>query len=167
LEIFFLSQKFDLLGHPVPDNHGKVGRDGHVPTPEMAMKITALLAITSNKKAIARKLGLSVYILNTHYLNRGPLKEQQRIALEDSRHRNLLRLETAADAGNVSAMKELEKIYATMEAEQIERDLGERNSPRQAPSKLGKKEIDEQAALDADASLMAEIEEEADGQRLN
>lgn len=154
------AEKFDLLGHPVPSNHGSRGRDGHVPTPEMAMKIRALLADGADKKTVARETGLSVYLLNTHYLISAKTKEIQRLALDKARRANLLRLEQAAESGNVSAMRELNRLYQQREVELMEQEMGE-PEPKRA-ERRGKKQIAELASQQAEDDLLAEIEAEAE-----
>lgn len=77
------------------------------------------------------------------------------------------RLELAwdlAEAGNVGAFKEFGKLVERNDRMQIESELGADSKPDDKPSppeRLGKKMQNAQRALDADADLMAELDQEA------
>lgn len=69
-----------------------------------------------------------------------------------------------ANKGNVAALKELGRMIEVNDRMEIEREMGA--SPKKdekpvVPERIGKKQIDEIQAHDADADLMAELEAEA------
>ena len=104
--------EFDLLGHPIPENKGKPGANGHVPTAENASKIRTMLMAGMRLQDIARQLGLSSPTLRKHYFQNGKVnyRHARDMALAEAKAKNLLQLQAAADDGNVSAMKEVRKV---------------------------------------------------------
>ncbi|WP_271025547.1 hypothetical protein [Rhizobium sp. RCAM05973] len=68
-----------------------------------------------------------------------------------------------AEKGNIGAFKEFGRLLERNDRMEAEREFGASSkSEKQPPAeRLGKKVIDEQRALDADAELMAELEQEA------
>ncbi len=71
-----MNRKFGLLGDPIPENHGKPGANGHVPTAENARKIRVLLVVDMKKAQIARYLGITFPTLNKHYFQSGKVNLQ-------------------------------------------------------------------------------------------
>ena len=155
-----MAVKFDLLGDPVPENHGKAGRNGHVPTKEMSNKIKVLLVSGMKLEEIARQVGISVPTIRKHYFANGKVKATmaRSLALSEARARNLLRLEEAAAAGNVSAMGKLEAVLARYERELadegwISDQSSKKSKPKKAEKPIGKKDLDRQSAMEAEAEL--------------
>lgn len=68
--------------------------------------------------------------------------------------------------GNVAAGKEFRKVLEVNDRMEVEREMGSRPlSTDNGPSeRVGKKVLDERRAADADADLMAELEQEAAAQ---
>ncbi len=156
-----MARDFDLLGDPIPDNHGKPGANGHVPNAKTISKVRVLLVSGLTKKEIARALGISTPTLSKHYFNSGRinLRHARDMALAEQKAKTLLRLDEAADAGNVSAMKAMRAILQ----EEILRDNARdaQGGAAQKPTKAkvlsqGKKaQLSDaaQAALDNDPLL--------------
>lgn len=109
-----MPREFDLLGHPIPDNHGQPGANGHVATAKNVSKIRLLLVAGMTKKAIAAELGLSVPTLNKHYFTsqEKSLRSARAQAICDAKAANLLRLHQASEKGNVAAIKEMNAILS-------------------------------------------------------
>ncbi|WP_157946809.1 hypothetical protein [Thalassobius sp. I31.1] len=140
-----MNPKFDLLGHPIPENHGKAGANGHIVTPENVNKVRLLLIAGRQKKDIAADLGISIPTLTKHYFLSGAkeVKEARQRALADERAKNLLRLDEAASKGNVTAIRELNSILAAEAIKDRAREFNgvtEEKSAPARPAPRGKKE---------------------------
>lgn len=148
--------KFDLLGHPIPDSRGQPGRTGHVPTPEIASKVRTLLVAGLPLDRIALEVGLSVPTLRKHYFANGKVNRRhaREMALAEAKARNMLQLQEQADAGNVSALKEIRKI---VEREQLlaldDRVAGKETRKRSQAAPKGKKQVAREQALAAEAEI--------------
>ncbi len=105
-----MKPKFDLLGDPIPDNHGKPGANGHVPTSESINKVKRLLAAGVKQAEIAEALNITIPTLTKHYFKSGhkTIKAARKKAISDLRAKNLVRLDRAAEGGNVSAIKAMD-----------------------------------------------------------
>lgn len=155
--------KFDLLGDPIPANHGQVGRNEHAPNAETSNKIRVLLCSGMNLREIAREVGLSVPTLRKHYFQNGAVSKAaaRKVALSDQRAKVLLRLDAAADGGNVTAMKaqlaildsQIAKVAAGEEEDRRAKGPG-------APAPKGKKAASVDAAHEAEADFDDWLEEE-------
>lgn len=156
-----MNANFDLFGHPIPDWKGKRGRPPYEATEKDRNKIKLLLALGWSIERMANGIGVSPATLKRYF--RAELKE--RFAMRD--RLDARRFEIAmeqANAGNVAALKELGKMIEGNDRMEIERHMG--SSPKKEdqpapPERVGKKVMDEQRAIDADADLMAELEREA------
>lgn len=152
---------FDLFGNPVPFGRGKRGRPEHVATIENRNKVSILLAAGWSNERIASSLAITLPTLRKHYFSELKAREAMRDRLEARR------LELAwrtAEAGNVGAMKEFGRLLEKNDRMEIERELsqsGKNNAPVETAPRVGKKAMDAQRALDADAELMTELEQEA------
>ncbi|WP_136441623.1 hypothetical protein [Pacificoceanicola onchidii] len=107
-----MTQKFDLLGDPIPDNHGKPGANGHIATAENVSKVRGLLASGKDKRDIALELGITLPTLTKHYFQSGKLsvKNARRKARADLRAKLMLKLDEQVGKGNVSAMRTMKQI---------------------------------------------------------
>lgn len=133
-----MARDFDLLGHPIPDNHGEVGRTGHVVTPENVNKVRSLVIAGWTARAIAEEIGVTGPTLTKHYLNSRPVREAKRRALSEAKATVLVQLSAAAAKGNVTAIKEMHRIVEKEELAIVGREL---SSPKKKSGpKLGKKE---------------------------
>lgn len=141
-----MAGNYDLLGDPIPANHGGRGRPAHIPTEQNRNKVRLLLAFGWAKVRIAAALRITKGTLNTHYSADLKYREEASHALE-ANHKMMVY--EAATKGNVGAMKELGKM--------IERELLARggstssDDPKPRAPKLGKKEQG-----DADATTAQE-----------
>lgn len=154
-----MAVNFDLLGDPIPEGRGKAGRTGHVATKENASKIRVLLLAGMSVGDIAKHLGISAPTLRKHYFHSGKVNARlaQKMALSETRARNMIRLQEQADKGNVSAIKEMNRITDKIERDIIEREMAD--DPKQ--ESLG---VKGQRALDAHSAeddLSAELDNEA------
>ncbi|RAP36092.1 hypothetical protein BYZ73_22120, partial [Rhodovulum viride] len=74
--------------------------------------------------------------------------------------RRLMRVWDMAESGNVGAERVLAQLIDRQERMEIERRLSEKPKAANA-DKLGKKQVDKLRARDAEADLMAELDQEA------
>lgn len=154
-----MAVKFDLLGDPIPEGRGKAGRTGHVATKENASKIRVLLLAGMAVGEIAKHLGLSAPTLRKHYFQSGKVNARlaQEMALSETRAKNMLLLQKEADKGNVSAIKEMNRITDKIERDMIERDMS-RTPKTESIGVKAKRVIDAKSAED---ELLADLEKEA------
>ncbi len=156
-----MSENFDLFGHPVRPGFGMRGRPPYEPTERDRNKVKLLLAIGWSISRIANGIGASPATVKRYFRAELRARDAMRDRL-DAR-----RLEIAmeqANGGNVAALKELGKMIERSDLMKIETELGaqQASSDRAASAdKIGKKAIDKQRAIEADADLMAELEREA------
>ena len=141
-----MAREFDLLGDPVPENFGKPGANGHVPTAEKLNKVRLLVVAKWTAKQIADELGISVPTLNKHYFRNASIKRSRAIAIAEAQGRVMLQLDLAASEGSVSAMKELKKQFERAELELYGKEL---TDPKKAMP-IGKKELRKRAAASPD-----------------
>lgn len=140
---------FDLLGDPIPENHGKPGANGHVATAENTKKVRTLLVAGVNLPRIAEELGISVPTLRRHYFANGKINVAQarEMARAEMEARVLLKLDQKVDEGNVSAMKEMRKIVEAKRLASVPK------SPTPKAEPIGKKEARRVRAGDVPLSL--------------
>lgn len=150
---------FDLFGNPFVEKPTKRGRPPHEVTPKTRNRVSMLVALGWSNPRIATTIGVTLPTLHKHYFYELRQRDEARDRLE------LRRLEMAwdmAEAGNVGAFKEFGKLLERNDRMEAERKMGERNPAETAQTERpGKKMVDEQRAMDADADLMAELEREA------
>lgn len=132
-----MSADFDLLGDPIPANHGSVGRTGHVASSENVRKIRVLVASGWRLNEIAGQLGISVPTLRTHYFQNGSIKTLRQKSLRELRGRMMLMLDEQAEAGNVAAMKELIRQTDKKEMDDLADSVRHPTPPKEKT--LGKK----------------------------
>lgn len=121
----------DLLGDPIPPNHGRRGRPQHVPTKESRNKIILLLAQGWTDARMAAAIGISLPTLKRHYFSELKVRDAARDRVEAI---GLLSLWNMGREGNVAAMKEYfrrhDAAMGDVFADQVEKET----------RKLGKKE---------------------------
>jgi len=156
-----VSTNFDLLGDPIPEGWGKRGRPPHLATEKNRNKVMLLLAMGWSNARIANALGITQPTLRKNYFQQLRQRDLARDRLEGARLDLAWEL---AKAGNVGAMREFAKLMERNDRMEMEREISSqtRAEERQpAPERIGKKQLDELRARDADADLMAELELEA------
>lgn len=146
--------EFDLLGAPVPRNKGEPGRDAHAFDPEIAKKIRVLLCADMTLGRIAKEVGISTPTMRRVYFQNGGVNRAQakRVALAEQRAKILLRLDEAADKGNVAAMKAQVQILDGQIAK-AEADEEERRRAKAPAKPEGKKARAIQAAHETETEL--------------
>lgn len=119
-----------------------------------------LVALGWGNPRIANALAISVPTLRKNYFHELKGRLASRDQLEARRFELAWEL---AEKGNVGALKEFGRLLERNDRMEIEREFSSslKGESQQPTERLGKKVIDEQRALDADAELMAELEQEA------
>lgn len=139
---------FDLLGEPIAPPREGAGRPEHVPTTRNRNKIIMLLAMGWTLKRIAPAIGVTTKTLRKHYSLQ--LKARD-IALDRVKAGHAALLWEEASKGNVSALKEIGKIIAGVDAARFglhaDRDDDDEDEAPQRP--LGKKAQADAAAKTA------------------
>lgn len=146
----------DLFGDPVPLNRGRRGRPEHIPTSENVNKVRMLLALGWASKRIATALGVTQPTLRKHYNFHLRFRDEMRDRMEASYG---MRLWKQVQDGNVGAMRLWMQFVDRNDRMGAEEAMGA--DPVPSADRPGKKIIAEQRAVDADADLMAELEQEA------
>lgn len=154
-----MSKNFDLFGHPVREGAGHRGRPPYVPTESDRNKIKLLLALGWSITRMANGIGVSPATVKRYFRAELKARDAMRDRLIARRFEIAMNL---ANDGNVGALKELGKMIERNDLMLAEAAMSERPSqPESAADKPGKKAVDQQRAMDADADLMAELEREA------
>lgn len=154
---------FDLFGDPVPANHGGRGRPAHMPTTENRNKVTLLLALGWSNSRIASALGVTEPTLRKHYFSVLKYRTEQRDRMDAAIATTYWK---QFQEGSTAAGKAFLEFVARNDRMEIEREMAGDSKPE----RIGKKQLDERRAADADADLMAELDQEAaaqDGPRIN
>jgi hypothetical protein len=156
-----MDEIFDLFGDPVPANWGQRGRPEHIPTQQNRNCVSMLVALGWSNKRIAAALFVTLPTLRKHYFSELKYRDVAR----DRLNANLAtKLWSLFMEGNVAAGKEFRKFLEVNDW--METAMGSQPpSTGKAPSeRVGKKALDNRRAADADADLMAELEQEAAAQ---
>ena len=159
-----MEPNFDLFGNPVRDGFGMRGRPPYEPTEKDRNKVKLLLALGWSIERIANGVGVSPATLKRYF--RAEMKA--RAAMRD--RLDARRFEIAmeqANAGNITALRELAAMIDRNDRMVIERDMASQPQPSDRQERPGKKAVDEQRAALADADLTAELESEAQNARLH
>jgi hypothetical protein len=156
-----VAENFDLFGDPVPDHWGRRGRPAHIPTSENVNKVMMMTALGWSNGRMQSALGIVKMTFRKHYL--ALVKHQRLIARDRLDIAYAMHLWKQVQDGNAGAMR-LWMVFM-----QNNDRMGAEAAMAAAPDKqpevrLGKKVIDERRALDADADLMAELDQEASAQ---
>lgn len=162
-----MSEDFDLFGNPYIAEPPRRGRPPHVVTKETRNRVNMLVALGWTNPRIAGVLGITLPTLRKHYFFELRQRDTARDRLEARRFEIVWR---QAEAGNVGAMREVARLLDRNDAMLAERSLSDAERKRESvpvASKPGKKESDRLRALEADADLMRDLEEEARRGALN
>lgn len=149
-----MAEVFDLFGNPVDAGSGKPGRPRKEATPEDRNKVKMLLAVGWSNDRIAGVLGMSLPTFRRNFLHELKIRPVARDMMDARRLELAL---TAAQSGNVGAMRQVDRLLEKFDQMEAERSYAAK--PKDQPAaKLGKKMTDEALALDADAALMEELD---------
>lgn len=154
---------FDLFGDRVPDNWGRRGRPQHIATTENINKVTMLVALGWGNERVASAMDITLPTFRKHYFSL--VKRQRSIARDRLDAAYAMHLWKQVQEGNAGAMR-LWMVFMQnndrMGAEAAMAAAPAADQP--AEGRLGKKAGDERRALDADAALTAELDQEATAQ---
>lgn len=157
-----MDQIFDLFGDPVPANWGQRGRPEHIPTQQNRNRVSMLVALGWSNRRIAAALFVTLPTLRKHYFSELKFRDVARDRLDAN---IAMKLWDGVMAGNVTAIREFQAFKDRNDRMEIERTMGSAPADRgegDAPqARVGKKQVDRQRAIDADADLTAELEQEA------
>jgi hypothetical protein len=155
---------FDLFGNPWIDAPKKRGRPVHEVTARTRNRVSMLLALGWSTIRIATALGVTLPTLHKYYFYE---LRQQQVARDRLELRRLELAWELAEGGNVGALKEFGKLMERNDRMEAERFMASAPpADKVAPERVGKKVVDKQQAADADADLMAELEQEASAQNV-
>lgn len=155
---FVMTENFDLFGNPVRAGQGQRGRPPYVPTQEDRNKIKMLLALGKSISIMANALGISPATVKRYFRAELKVRDAMRDRMEAS---YAMRLWDAVQQGNAGAMRLWLLFVDRNDRMSAEVAMAAQPADKPAAERLGKKMIDEQRAIDADADLMAELEQEA------
>lgn len=151
-----MAEVFDLFGNPVEAGSGKPGRPRKDATPEDRNKVKMLLAVGWSNDRIAGVLRMSLPTFRRNFLQELKIRPVARDMM-DARRLELAM--SAAQSGNVGAMRQVDRLLEKFDQMEAERSYA--TKPKDQPAaKLGKKMTDEALALDADAALTEELDQE-------
>ncbi|MCB1476620.1 MAG: helix-turn-helix domain-containing protein [Rhodobiaceae bacterium] len=154
-----MQPNFDLFGNEVREGFGRRGRPPYVPTEKDRNRIKLLLALGWSIERMANAISVSPATVKRYF--RADLKARDAMRDRLDARRFEIAMEQA-NAGNITALRELASMIDRNDRMEIERSLGSKpKTEESASNRLGKKVIDEQRAHAADADLMAELEREA------
>lgn len=154
-----MEPNLDLFGHAVRDGFGKRGRPPFEPTEKDRNKIKLLLALGWSTARIANGVGVSPATVKRYFRAELKVRDAMRDRLDARRFEIAME---QANAGNITALRELGAMIEKNDRMRIEESLGSQSDDGEKRSvQPGKKAIDEQRAAAADADLMAELESEA------
>lgn len=153
-----MADVFDLFGNPSRERKGERGRPAYEATSKDRNKVKMLLALGWSIKRIANAIAISPATLKRYFRAELKARDAMRDRLEARRFELVW---TMAEAGNVGAMREFARLVERNDLMVIERELAEHPPEPKPKERIGKKALEAQRALEADANLMAELEQEA------
>lgn len=136
--------EFDLFGNPVRPGLGQRGRPRYEATEKDRNKIKMLLAMGWGNQRIADALDLSLATLKRYFRADLKIREVMRDRLVARQLEIALEL---ANGGNVSALKELDRLVDKNDRMYAERRMKDAQEEPDPKAKLGKKE---RAAIEAE-----------------
>ncbi|OYR18937.1 hypothetical protein [Brucella thiophenivorans] len=151
--------EFDLFGQPVREGFGKKGRPPYAPSEKDRNKVKLLLALGWSISRIGNALDVSGKTIQRYFSLELKSRDGMRDRLDARRFEIAM---DQANAGNVTALRELGAMIERNDRMVIEAAMGSKGNDDDRPAdRPGKKATDEQRAMAADADLMAELEAEA------
>lgn len=158
-----MADVFDLFGDRVPDNWGRRGRPQHIVTMENINKVTMLVALGWGNERIASAMDITLPTFRKHYFSL--VKRQRSIARDRLDSAFAMHLWKQVQDGNAGAMRLWMVFIQNNDRMGVEAAMAAAPADKPASdARLGKKVVDERRALDADADLMAELDQEATAQ---
>lgn len=148
--------EFDLFGNPVRDRKGQKGRPPFEVTDRIRNKVKLLLAMGWANERIANAIEVSLATLKRYF--RAELKTRDAMRDRLDAERLMVVTERALD-GVVGSQRLLGEMMEKNDRMEIDRRFASDKQVKE-PS-MGKKQIDANKALAADADLMAELDAEA------
>lgn len=145
---------FDLFGNPVRAGKGKRGRPSFEVTERNRNKVKLLLAMGWSGERIANAIECSLATLKRYFRAELVVRDQMRDRL-DAEH--LMQVTEQAAAGNVGAHRLLVNLIDRNDRMNAERAIAQ--TPKAEP--VGKKQERAKMAMDAEADLMMQLEQEA------
>ncbi|AZN71998.1 hypothetical protein D5400_12575 [Georhizobium profundi] len=155
------NEVLDLFGNPWVDKPRRRGRPRHEVSEKTRKRVSMLVALGWGNQRIADTIGITLPTLHKYYFYEVGQRQTARDQLEARRLELVWQL---AEAGNVGAHREFARLLERNDRMESERELGSQPNRSVVPAatdRLGKKALNMQLAMDADADLMAELEEEA------
>jgi len=153
-----MAEDFDLFGHPIRAGCGERGRPAYQATEKDRNKIKLLLALGWSIGRIANGVGISPATLKRYFRAELKARDAMRDRLDARRFEIAME---QANAGNIQALKELGRMLERSDLMVIETEIAKAPADMAEKAKAGKKVIDKQRAIEADADLMAELDREA------
>lgn len=142
-----MAADFDLLGDPIPEGLGKRGRPPHVPNDEKRKLVMMLQALDWSEVEIGDALGITDKTLRKHYFRELRARASARRRVEAV---SLMSLLNQVEAGNVSAIKTLDKKFEAHDLSKLAEAIKNRgkadSGEKTREPKLGKKEQIQAAA---------------------
>lgn len=157
-----MADNFDLFGDPIPANWGRRGRPQHVRTTENINKVTMLVALGWGNERIANSMDITLPTFRKHYFSL--VKHLRATARDRLDAAYAMHLWKMVEERNAGAMRLWMLFVEKNDRMGAEADMGAVPADKAAADKVGKKIVDQQRAIDADADLMAELEQEASTQ---
>ncbi|MCZ4351543.1 hypothetical protein O4H61_03355 [Roseovarius aestuarii] len=146
-EFFSVELSFDLFGNPSQPGQGQRGRPRYQATEKDRNKVKMLLALGWGNQRIANALDVSLATLKRYFRADLQIREVMRDRLVARQFEIALE---HANAGNMSALKELDRLMEKNDRMYAERSLRRDQADEDPREKMGKKE---RAALDAEEAV--------------
>ena len=121
-----------------------------------------MLACGWSNERIAGVLRITLPTLRKHYFSELKVRDVARDRLEA---RLLMLCWSQVETGNVGAMREFRRMMDLNDRMGAETEMSAAPADSDRPERIGKKVVDAQRAMDADAELMAELELEASAEK--
>lgn len=156
-----MTESFDLFGDPYVPKPTRRGRPRHEVSKKTRNRVSMLVALGWANPRIAGVLGITLPTLHKYYFYE---LNQRQVARDKLDARRIELAWEMAEGGNVAALREFGRLVDRNDLMEAERDLvASPLQPGQQKSvdRPGKKAVDAMRALEADADLMAELEQEA------
>ncbi|MHB2265025.1 hypothetical protein [Aliihoeflea sp. PC F10.4] len=146
---------FDMFGNPLTPIRDRRGRPLFKKDKENQDFVSVRIAAGWSQKRIAENMGIDEKTLRKHFSRE---LEAGAVLVEGVILDVLLR---RTREGHAPSVRQLREVAVEGRRRMAEREVGKPEAQAKPTERLGKKAMDAQRALDADADLMAELESEA------